>query len=61
MLPISCLMMGRGVIGMCATFGLLLGGFVPMLWGASSFGLESLLFSGIGGVAGVWAGFRIAE
>ena len=60
-MPISCLVMGRGVIGMCATFGLLIGGFVPELWGASAWGVQSLLFSGVGGVAGVWAGARIAE
>jgi len=37
------------------------GGFVPVLWGASSFSLQSLLFSGVGAVAGVCAGLRIAE
>ncbi|HEY2072083.1 MAG TPA: hypothetical protein VGG88_00770 [Gaiellaceae bacterium] len=54
-------MMGRGAIGMCATFGLLVGGFIPELWGASAWGIQSLLFSGLGGVAGVWAGLRIVE
>ena len=53
--------MGRSVIGMCAGFGVLVGGFVPEMWGASGFGLESLLFSALGGVAGLWAGLRIAE
>jgi hypothetical protein len=53
--------MGRSVIGMCAALGTVVGGFIPILWGASSLGLESLLFSGIGGVAGVFAGMRIAE
>jgi hypothetical protein len=53
--------MGRSVIMMCATFGTLLGGFVPMMWGASGLGLQSLVFSGVGGVAGLWAGLRIAE
>ena len=37
------------------------GGYVPMLWGASSFSLSSLLFGVIGAVAGIWAGVRIAE
>jgi hypothetical protein len=53
--------MGRSAIAMCATFGMLVGGFVPMVWGAGSLGLQSLLFSGIGGIAGIWAGVRIAE
>ena len=55
------LSMGRSAIAMCATFGMLVGGFVPTMWGASSLGLQSLLFSGVGGVAGIWAGLRIAE
>ena len=59
-MPISC-PMGRSVIGMCAGFGMLVGGFVPELWGASAWGLESLLFSALGGAAGIWAGLRIAE
>ena len=46
---------------MCATFGMLIGGFVPTMWGASSLGLQSLLFSGVGGVVGVFAALRIAE
>ncbi|HEY2543344.1 MAG TPA: hypothetical protein VGH92_09860 [Gaiellaceae bacterium] len=53
--------MGRSAVMMCATLGMLIGGFVPTMWGASSLGLQSLLFSGVGGAAGVWAGLRIAE
>jgi hypothetical protein len=53
--------MGRSAIMLCATLGMLVGGFVPTMWGASSLGLESLLFSGVGGVAGVFAGLRIAD
>ena len=53
--------MGRGVIGMCAVFGSFVGGYVPTIWGASSLGMESLLFGFIGGVAGVWLGIRVSE
>ena len=53
--------MGRSLIGLCAMVGLTIGGFVPALWGASSLGLTSLLFSGIGGVAGVWFGVRVSD
>ena len=53
--------MGRSVIGICATAGLFIGGYVPVLWGASSFSLQSLVFGLAGGVAGVWAGARINE
>jgi hypothetical protein len=53
--------MGRGVIGMCAGFGGFVGGYIPVLWGASAMGAESLLFGAIGGIAGVFLGVRISE
>ena len=51
----------RSVIGLCATAGVTLGGFVPGLWGGSSFSLGSLAFGVVGGVAGVWLGARLAN
>jgi hypothetical protein len=53
--------MGRSLIGICATFGLFIGGYVPELWGASAFSLTSVLFSGLGGIAGVWLGVRLSD
>jgi hypothetical protein len=53
--------MGRSPIYLCAMLGMFVGGYVPTLWGASSFSLSSLLLSGVGGVAGVWFGVRLAD
>ena len=53
--------MGRSAIGLCMFFGSLVGGYVPVLWGASSFSLQSFLFGAVGAAAGVWAGVRISE
>jgi hypothetical protein len=53
--------MGRSAIGLFGGLGMLVGGYVPALWGAGSFSLQSLLLGVIGGVAGIWAGLRIAE
>ena len=53
--------MGRSAIGLCGGFGCFAGGYVPVLWGASSFSLESLLFGVVGAVAGIWVGVRISE
>jgi hypothetical protein len=52
---------GRSVIGACAFFGLIAGGYLPDLWGASSFSLASILFSALGGIAGVWIGVRLSD
>ena len=53
--------MGRSAIGLCGGFGLFVGSYVPVLWGASSFSLVSFLFGVIGAVAGICAGVRISE
>ena len=50
----------RSVIGLCATVGTIVGGYVPVLWGDSAFSAASLLFGALGGVAGVRAGARIS-
>jgi hypothetical protein len=49
----------RSVIGLCALFGMTVGGYIPVLWGSSSFSLSSLLFGALGGVAGIWFGVRL--
>ena len=53
--------MGRSGIGLCGGFGTIVGGYVPVLWGAGSFSLVSVLFSFVGGVAGVWLAVRFSE
>jgi hypothetical protein len=52
----------RSPIILCATMGSLVGGYVPvLLWHASSFGVTSFLFGGVGAVAGVFVGARVLE
>ena len=53
--------MGRSVIGLCMGFGGVVGGYVPVLWGASAFSLMSFVFGVLGAIGGVWAGVRISE
>jgi hypothetical protein len=53
--------MGKSVIGLCCAFGTFVGGYVPVLWGASSFSIVSLVFAFAGGVAGVWLGLRLSD
>ena len=53
--------MGRSVIALCGGFGSVVGGYVPVVWGASSLSMQSFLFGIIGAIAGIWAGVRISE
>jgi hypothetical protein len=41
--------------------GSLAGGYVPLLWGGSVFSFSSILLSGVGGLAGIWFGLKIAN
>ena len=50
----------RSVIGLCATFGTIAGGYVPSLWGGSSLSLTSVVCAALGGITGVWLGVRLA-
>ena len=37
------------------------GGFVPSLWGDNFLSLWSVVFSAVGGVVGIWLGFKLGE
>jgi uncharacterized membrane protein YeaQ/YmgE (transglycosylase-associated protein family) len=46
----------RGVM-----IGSLVGGLIPSLWGDNPLGVASVVCSAIGGVVGIWVGYRIAN
>ena len=37
------------------------GGYLPSLWGGSALSMSGILLSFVGGVAGVWLGYRLAR
>ena len=49
----------KGAVWAGLFIGSALGGFVPMLWGGSAFAY--ILWSTIGAVLGIWAGFKLAQ
>ena len=44
-----------------AFVGSTIGGCVPMLWHASMFSMSSILLSTVGGIAGIWAAWRLGR
>jgi uncharacterized membrane protein YeaQ/YmgE (transglycosylase-associated protein family) len=52
--------MEKRMLWMCLTVGSTLGGLIPEAWGASGFGVVSIVGSVIGAIAGVWAAARIS-
>lgn len=53
--------MDKRVLWLCLAVGSTVGGLLPEAWGASAFGLASLVGSAVGGIAGVWAALRISQ
>jgi hypothetical protein len=51
----------RSVIGLCTTFGTVVGAYVPALWGAGGFSIASVVFAALGGIAGLWLGARLTD
>ena len=41
--------------------GSTLGGILPALWGGDMLSISGILLSAVGGVIGIWAGYRIGQ
>ena len=37
------------------------GSYIPLLWGVSLFSMASILWSMVGGFAGIYVGFKLGE
>lgn len=37
------------------------GGYLPVLWGDSVFSMSSILWSTVGGFAGIYVGFKLGQ
>jgi hypothetical protein len=51
----------KTVIWIGVAIGSTIGGSLPMLWGGSLFSFSSVILTGIGGIIGIWAGFRLGS
>ncbi len=51
----------KGIIMLFLGIGSIVGGFIPSLWGAGSFSMSSILFTAIGGFAGIYIGYKISS
>jgi hypothetical protein len=53
--------MNKGLIMTMAGVGGLVGGYIPVLFGANSFGGWSILGAFIGGLIGIYAGVKMSD
>jgi hypothetical protein len=53
--------MTKTIIAIGVIVGSTIGGYVPALWGADIFSISSIFFSFLGGILGVWLGYRFSR
>ena len=51
--------MNKSLIWIGMLVGSTIGGFVPILWGASPFSISAVISTAIGGITGIWVGFKL--
>ncbi len=51
----------KSIIWIGMFLGGIAGGYVPLLWGESSFSMSGVFFNAIGAIAGIYFGYRISE
>jgi hypothetical protein len=54
-------MESKSVIWIGMAVGSTIGSFIPLLWGAGVFSFSSIILSAIGGILGIWLGFKISN
>ena len=41
--------------------GSMIGGYVPVLWGGSLISFSSIILTAVGGLAGIWVGYKLGN
>jgi hypothetical protein len=52
-------MNSKSIIWICMSIGSAAGSYIPLLWGSDYFSFSSVFFTAVGGILGVWVGYRI--
>ena len=53
--------MTKFIIGIGMFVGSTIGSYIPALWGGSVLSFTSIVFSVIGGLVGIWLGYRVSK
>jgi hypothetical protein len=51
----------KSLIWIGLALGSFVGSFIPLIWGDSVFSAWSVIFSGLGGIAGIYFGFKLGD
>ena len=53
--------MNKFIIGVGMFVGSTIGSYIPVLWGGNLLSFTSIIFSVIGGLLGIWFGYRVSK
>lgn len=53
--------MARSLTWMGLFIGSIIGGLLPELWGVGMFSLSAIILSFLGGLAGIWLGYKVGQ
>lgn len=51
----------KRIIWLGMTIGTFIGGYLPVMWGGSTFSITSILLGAVGGVLGIIAGYKVTH
>lgn len=54
-------MSSKNLIWIGVLVGSTIGGLIPDLWGAGMLSLSSIVFSTVGGIAGIYIGYQLSQ
>jgi len=54
-------MSSKSLIWIGLFLGSAIGSYIPTILGANIFSISSIIFGGIGGIFGVWIGFKLSQ
>ena len=54
-------MNSKTLIWIGVAIGGIVGGYVPVFFGADSFSMSAVIGSGVGSLIGIWVGFRLSQ
>ncbi|MEI7513326.1 MAG: hypothetical protein WCJ74_01760 [bacterium] len=54
-------MNNKSIIWLFMFIGSTIGGYIPSLWGAGFLSFSGIILTALGGLLGIWLGFRISN
>ena len=54
-------MNSKSLVWIFMTIGSAIGGYLPNLWGDSFLSMTSVILTAVGGLAGIWVGYKLNQ